>query len=397
MQLRSSRLVALSLVALLGAVSAPPLSAQAARVRCESQGGSQEQCPIPSNARVELARHLSEMPCRQGQNWGVGTSFIWVNNGCRAEFAVTPTDFGPSTAGAGNASANANQLRACRSEADRRLPAYSYNQIAVEPESRQGSVAYVRWRAGTTEGLCAVAANGRILQFTTGSGDEVGGTGGTTTRIVCESQRTDREECRIPTGARIRLIRQTSQSPCRLNDTYGQGADYVWVAEGCRGEFEVRTVGIRAQGGDGVVGLTRVVCESRSAAREQCRVPGATAVRLNKQYSASPCRLDQSYGVGSGHIWVSNGCRGEFGVTVGRAQMGRPEDGSGLPASPGLANQVTCESKAGERTACPIPQGARVRLVRQLSETPCTEGRTYGTSYGVLWVTEGCRGEFEVR
>ena len=38
MQLRSSRLVALSLVALLGAVSAPPLSAQAARVRSQMIG-----------------------------------------------------------------------------------------------------------------------------------------------------------------------------------------------------------------------------------------------------------------------------------------------------------------------------------------------------------------------
>ena len=95
--------VVLSLLALLGTWSAPRLAAQTSTVRCESRGMSQEQCPIPSNARVELARTLSQEACREGHNWGVGTSFIWVNRGCRAEFAVTSTGYEP---GPGNATAN---------------------------------------------------------------------------------------------------------------------------------------------------------------------------------------------------------------------------------------------------------------------------------------------------
>ena len=47
---------------------------------------------------------------------------------------------------------------------------------------------------------------------------------------------------------------------------------------------------------------------------------------------------------GVGHIWVSNGCRGEFDVTVGG-----PGDGTGLPGLPGTAERVTCESQGGER------------------------------------------------
>src|SRR6185295_4863186 len=125
--------VVLSLLAFLGTLSAPRLLAQTSTVRCESRGMSQETCPIPSNARVELARTLSQEACREGHNWGVGTSFIWVNGGCRAEFAVTTTGY---EQGQGNASANRNQLRACRSEADRRLAAYSYDQISVEADSR---------------------------------------------------------------------------------------------------------------------------------------------------------------------------------------------------------------------------------------------------------------------
>lgn len=457
MQRPTRCLVVLFLFAFLGTWSAPRAAAQTGTVRCESRGQGVVQCPIAANARVELLRTLSQEACRQGHNWDVAANFVWVSGGCRADFTVTGAGFG---SGQGNASANPNQLRACRSEADRRMPAYSYDQIAVEPDSRQGSVAYVRWWAGTTGGLCAVAANGRVLQFTT---DPAGG-GGVTTRIVCESQRTDREECRIPAGARIRLLRQISQNPCRLNDTYGKGADYIWVAEGCRGEFEVVTGGggggpgssrvvcasavntrrqcaippgaqvrlVRQmsevqcrttqnwgvgpdfvwvargcsgefqvttigggggwQGGNGGPATSRIVCEAPSAARVQCRAAGATAIRLVKQYSTHPCRFNESFGIGFGHMWVSSGCRGEFEVVTG----GGPSDGAGGGGT-GLPDRVLCESKGGERTECRIRVGGQPRLVRQLSTTPCALNNTWGSGYGMIWVTKGCRGEFEVR
>jgi DUF3011 family protein len=448
--------VILFLLAFLGTWSAPRLAAQTSTVRCESNGRSPQQCPIPANAEVELARTLSQEACRQGHNWDVAANFVWVSGGCRADFTVTSIGYG---SGAGNASANPNQLRACRSEADRRMPAYSYSQISVEPESRQGSVAYVRWHAGTATGLCAVHANGRVIQFTTDTGGGGWNGGGTTTKVVCESQRTEREECRIPSGARIRLLRQTSQNPCRLNDTYGKGADYIWVAEGCRGEFEVVTGGggagrvvcasavntrrqcaippgaqvrlvrqmsevqcrssqnwgvgpdyvwvtrgcagefevTRGEGGwqggnGGGAGTRRIVCEAPSAARVQCRVAGATAVRLVKQYSTHPCRLNQSFGIGYGHMWVSSGCRGEFELVTG----GNPADGVGGGGT-GLPDRVVCESQGGERTECRIRAGGQARLVRQLSTTPCALNNTWGSGYGVIWVTRGCRGEFEVR
>ena len=84
---------------------------------------------------------------------------------------------------------------------------------------------------------------------------------------------------------------------------------------------------------------------------------------------------------------VSSGCRGEFEVVTGSPP---PGGGTGLP------DRVVCESKIGERTECRIPVGGRVRLVRQLSTTSCIQNNTWGSGYGILWVTKGCRGEFEV-
>ena len=93
--------------------------------------------------------------------------------------------------------------------------------------------------------------------------------------------------------------------------------------------------------------MRRIVCESRTAARVVCPVVGATAVRLVQQLSTNPCRLNQSFGVGLGHVWVSSGCRGEFEVATGGG------DGTGLP------DRVVCESMAGERRECRMRVGER--------------------------------------
>jgi hypothetical protein len=457
-------LVVWSAVALIALVAIPRASAQTGTVRCESRGNDRQQCAVEREARVELARQLSEAPCREQANWGAGPGFIWVSGGCRADFLVTAT-----RASQGNGAATPMQLRACQSEADRRLPGYTYQQIRTEAISSQGNTSWVRWSAGSTGGRCLVEANGRVLEFTTdGAGGGVGGgkVPAATTRITCESRGSGRQECPLPDGAQIRLVRQLSQSPCRLNDTYGKGAGYVWVAEGCRGEFEVsrpeiapgyggppaggatrltcgsagndrrecaipagstarlvmqrseapcrlnRSYGIESSyvwasngcramfevtrggisGGTGET-VRRITCESQGTVRQQCGAPGATQIRLARRLSTSPCTLDQTYGIGAGYIWVGNGCRGEFDVTLAATQG----DGSGLPGSPGLAERVTCQSSGGERAECRIRSGGQVQLVRQLSTAPCTRNSTWGTEYGVLWVTKGCRGEFEVR
>ena len=366
----------------------------------------------------------------------------------------------------GYSGATAFQIRSCRTEADRRLPDYTYDQIVAESQSRDQNVAVVRWTAGGVDsGTCTVATNGRILGFTRDKTYGGENSGGPSTRVTCESRRTERQECRVPPGSRIRLVRQISDNPCRPNDTYGQGQGYIWVAEGCRAEFEVTapsyggpggpgggstrltcsapingrqecplpagtvakfvtqvgnrpcrlnvTYGFKPgyawvqqgcqavfeisgrgeQGGNTGTYTTRLTCESQSAARQQCPIAGATSIRLVRQISTNPCRLNESFGIGFGHVWVSNGCRGEFEVTVsgGQSSPSYPGPGTGLP------NRITCESSNGQRNECRIRTGAQVQLVKQLSSSACVRNTSWGTGYGVLWVDKGCRGEFEVR
>ena len=63
---------------------------------------------------------------------------------------------------------------------------------------------------------------------------------------------------------------------------------------------------------------------------------------------------------------------------------------------PDRSTTIRCESSEGRRSECTIPRGSEVRLVRVLSQAPCREGRSWGHDDRQIWVTEGCRAEFEV-
>lgn len=58
--------------------------------RCESQNNRYAYCSTGGGRRghVEIYRQLSDRRCVYGQNWGTQGSQVWVNDGCRAEFAV---------------------------------------------------------------------------------------------------------------------------------------------------------------------------------------------------------------------------------------------------------------------------------------------------------------------
>ncbi|MDR2710624.1 MAG: DUF3011 domain-containing protein [Burkholderiales bacterium] len=68
---------------------APPSKSQATVVRCESDNGRYRECRIPGSARVQLVRQLSSSACVENRSWGVKKDRLWVDRGCRAEFAAS--------------------------------------------------------------------------------------------------------------------------------------------------------------------------------------------------------------------------------------------------------------------------------------------------------------------
>ncbi|HVR40535.1 MAG TPA: DUF3011 domain-containing protein, partial [Thermoanaerobaculia bacterium] len=67
-----------------------------------------------------------------------------------------------------------------------------------------------------------------------------------------------------------------------------------------------------------------------------------------------------------------------------------------LVAAAAGAQTVRCESYDGKYHQCNTYDAGRVMLTRQLSDTACVEGRNWGTRNGMVWVSGGCRAEFEV-
>ena len=57
-------------------------------------------------------------------------------------------------------------------------------------------------------------------------------------------------------------------------------------------------------------------------------------------------------------------------------------------------DSVRCESKDSRRETCDTSWPGQTRLSRQLSDTACVQGRTWGATAGKVWVEKGCRAEF---
>lgn len=62
------------------------------KLYCASDDFYRHFCPLNSYGGVEIIRQKSEASCIYGRTWGVVNGSIWVDRGCRADFAVGAGD-----------------------------------------------------------------------------------------------------------------------------------------------------------------------------------------------------------------------------------------------------------------------------------------------------------------
>lgn len=203
--------------------------------------------------------------------------------------------------------------------------------------------------------------------------------------VRCESDDGRSRECAVGYARDARLLRQLSRSPCVEGETWGVTRRSIWVTRGCRGEFLVDDRGRDDDRyGDGPGGMRYIRCESDDGRWNRCDAPRGR-VELVRQLSRSACVRGQSWGTEGRGIWVNGGCRAEFRV--------EPRGGYGYESP---SQRFVCESTGGSTRFCPAGGRGEVRLVRQVSRSPCIEGRTWGRERDGVWVGQGCRAEFEV-
>ena len=62
----------------------------------------------------------------------------------------------------------------------------------------------------------------------------------------------------------------------------------------------------------------------------------------------------------------------------------------------GYGQRIRCESRDSRTSYCNVDTRGGVRLVHQLSDRRCIRGSNWGANERGIWVTGGCRAEFEL-
>jgi hypothetical protein len=149
-------------------------------------------------------------------------------------------------------------------------------------------------------------------------------------------------------------------------------------------------------------------CASDDGRRNYCSADTRGGVRLVRQRSGSPCIEGRTWGYTRNGIWVDRGCRADFETSARYSYNDRDPYGRdrsrdryygrnrGGYDGGGYAQTFYCESGDMRRHWCHEGQNGEVRLVRQRSNAPCIQGRTWGRDRNGVWVDQGCRADFQV-
>ena len=174
----------------------------------------------------------------------------------------------------------------------------------------------------------------------------------------------------------------------------------MWVAEGCRARFVEAGYGGNGGYGNGGYGGNGngnggygqgVRCESNDGRYQECAAPRGGRLVVSRQLSDTACVEGRTWGSRGGSVWVQGGCRAEFAVAGGGADLGQ---GQGQYGNNGRT--VVCSSDDQRQQVCAWnSRWGRPQVVEQLSDTACREGSSWGyDGRGRLWVDRGCRARF---
>lgn len=235
--------------------------------------------------------------------------------------------------------------------------------------------------------------DGCQAEFEIGGGGGPGG--GFGREVICESRSNRIEYCDADTRRGVRLVEQLSRADCIRDRTWGFDRHSIWVRDGCRARFELGGTGGGWQPPPPPPQAGRSFrCESQRGRREYCAVSmGNGYPVLVRNLSSTPCDLERNWGWDRGGVWVDDGCRGEFRIEYG----GNPGGGWGGQGGNQQVQTLRCESRDGRMHFCPADTSGFVRLTRQLSNSPCQQGYSFGWDQRSIWVNHGCRAEFEIR
>jgi hypothetical protein len=233
-------------------------------ITCSSEDGKRHYCDTGSrDSRAYMVNQRSGSKCLEGYSWGSESGRVWVDHGCRADFAIR----------------DAGRYR---------------------DEDYRGSGRDFGRNTGSNEGgtITCSSEDGKRHYCDTGSRD-----------------------------SRAFLVKQRSGSRCEEGYSWGSERGRIWVDHGCRADFAFRFSGSGGgRGGDyndhdrdsdrnGGNREATITCSSDDGQRHYCDLGSRNArAFLVNQRSGSACQEGYSWGSGGGRVWVDHGCRADFGI-----------------------------------------------------------------------------------
>ena len=361
------------------AASVPQYQAQVQTITCSSDDMGRHTCEVDARGGAQLVRQISGSPCIFGRTWGYDSRGIWVDRGCRAEFQVGSVNWNGWDTG--------NSVYCASDDGNRHFcPVSTSNGVRLARQRSGSECIFGRTWGYTRRGIWV--DQGCRADFDLGTYDN---SGAQTQVVSCNSDDMRWHACQADTSGGVRLLRQRSEADCVYGSTWGYDDRGIWVDRGCRADFAV--------GGDQYADETdpsypvSIYCSSDDMHRRSCFTGSHGAVRLTKRHSEAECVEGRTWGHDPRGIWVDRGCRADFEVTVG-GYSGNANYGPDW--NTGTITPLTCSSEDGKRHYCSADTRWGVRLTRQRSGSPCTQGSTWGYDSNGIWVDRGCRANFEV-
>jgi hypothetical protein len=260
-----NRCLYLSLALLSICLFIPQKSLGQSTISCNSDDMGRHSCAVDTRGGVRMATQHSEAACTEGYSWGMDDRGIWVDHGCRADFAVGENR---NYQDANGVYRDAN--RDYRQD-DRNTQAVSCNSDDMGRHScsfdTRGGVRLLTQHseAACTEGYSwgsdeqgiwvdhGCRADFAVRQSATfqdrsvvnrdrrdDDRDRRDDRNRNSQMIACNSGDMRRHSCRVETqGTDVRMVSQHSEAACTRGYSWGTKRHEIWVDHGCRADFQV--------------------------------------------------------------------------------------------------------------------------------------------------------------
>ena len=203
---------------------------------CASDDGRKNHCAVDTRGGVSLVKQRSGSACQQGYSWGADDHGIWVDHGCRADFAIQAAAMGGGNYGDNTVvrcSSDDGGLHYC--QADTRGDVDLLRQRSHADCTEGYSWGFDQrgiWVDKGCRGDFVVQPNDQPEY-----GEPVDGPGQS---LYCASDDGRKNYCAADTRDGVHLVKQRSTSACQEGYSWGADDRGIWVDHGCRADFAVR-------------------------------------------------------------------------------------------------------------------------------------------------------------